>query len=284
MSGTLYVVATPIGNLEDITLRALRVLREVDVIAAEDTRRTARLLSHHAITSRTVSFHEHNTRSRVPRLIERLEAGESVAIVTDAGTPGVSDPGLELVQAAIERGMAVDPIPGASAPLTALIASGFPMVPFTVFGFAPSRAKTRSEWLKAVAQTAHTFSFFETPHRIQQTLGEAQQLFGERPIVAARELTKLHQEFLRGTASELAKRISEPRGEFTVIVGQACKQHESNDIQLTDAEVADEFWLITNNGACSRRDVIKQLAKKSGRSAKDIYSVIERTKNIGRIT
>jgi 16S rRNA (cytidine1402-2'-O)-methyltransferase len=284
MSGTLYVVATPIGNLEDITLRALRVLREVNVIAAEDTRRTARLLSHHAITSRTVSFHEHNARSRVPRLIERLEAGESVAIVTDAGTPGVSDPGLELVQAAIGRGIAVDPIPGASAPLTALIASGFPMVPFTVFGFAPSRSKARLEWLEAVAQTAHTFSFFEAPHRIRKTLGEAHLLFGERPIVAARELTKLHQEFLRGTASELATRISEPRGEFTLIVGQVCKQQDNNDIQLTDAEVADEFWRITNNGACSRRAVIKELAKKSGRSAKDVYSVIERTKDIGRIT
>jgi 16S rRNA (cytidine1402-2'-O)-methyltransferase len=284
MSGTLYVVATPIGNLEDITLRALRVLREVNVIAAEDTRRTARLLSHHGITSRMVSFHEHNARSRVPRLIERLEAGESVAIVTDAGTPGVSDPGLELVQAAIGRGIAVDPIPGASAPLTALIASGFPLVPFTVFGFVPSRSKARLEWLEAVAKTAHTFSFFEAPHRIRKTLGEAHQLFGERPIVAARELTKLHQEFLRGTASELATRISEPRGEFTLIVGQVCKQQDNNDIQLTDAEVADEFWRITNNGACSRRAVIKELAKKSGRSAKDVYSVIERTKDIGRIT
>ena len=284
MSGTLYVVATPIGNLEDITLRALRVLREVNVIAAEDTRRTARLLSHHAITSRTVSFHEHNARSRVPRLIERLETGENVAIVTDAGTPGVSDPGLELVQAAIERGIAVDPIPGASAPLTALIASGFPLVPFTMFGFAPSRANARLKWLEVVAQTAHTFSFFEAPHRIHQTLGAAHQLFGERPIVVARELTKLHQEFLRGTAAELATRISEPRGEFTVIVGQAHKQQDNNDIQLTDAEVTDEFWRITNSSDCSRRAVVKQLAKKSGRSAKDVYSVIERTKNIGRIT
>jgi 16S rRNA (cytidine1402-2'-O)-methyltransferase len=284
MSGTLYVVATPIGNLEDITLRALRLLREVDVIAAEDTRRTARLLSHHAITSRTVSFHEHNARSRVPRLIERLEAGESVAIVTDAGTPGVSDPGLELVQAAIERGIAVDPIPGASAPLTALIASGFPIVPFTMFGFAPSRSNARLKWVEAVAQTIHTFSFFEAPHRIQRTLGEASPLFGERPIVAARELTKLHQEFLRGTASELAERISEPRGEFTIVVGQALKQQDNNDIHLSDAEVADEFWRITNNSDYSRRAVIKQLAKKSGRSAKDVYSVIERTKDIGRIT
>src|SRR5436190_9061582 len=166
MSGMLYVVATPIGNLEDITLRALRVLREVNVIAAEDTRRTARLLSHHGISSRTISFHQHNTRSRLPQLVSRLEAGENVAVVTDAGTPGVSDPGLELVQAAIEHGINVDPIPGASAPLTAVIASGFPMVPFTVFGFAPSRSSARINWLRSVAETTHTFSFFETPHRV----------------------------------------------------------------------------------------------------------------------
>src|SRR5205814_6793674 len=153
MSGTLYVVATPIGNLEDITLRALRVLREVDVIAAEDTRRTARLLSHHGISTPTVSFHEHNTRSRVPQLVSRLEAGEDVAVVTDAGTPGVSDPGLELVQAAIDRGIRVDPIPGASAPLAALIASGFPLAPFTVFGFAPYRSKDRKRWLEEIAKT-----------------------------------------------------------------------------------------------------------------------------------
>jgi 16S rRNA (cytidine1402-2'-O)-methyltransferase len=280
MSGTLYVVATPIGNLEDITLRALRVLREVDVIAAEDTRRTARLLSHYGITARTISFHEHNTRSRVPQLIDRLEAGEAVAIVTDAGTPGVSDPGLELVQAAIERGIPVDPIPGASAPLTALIASGFPMVPFTLFGFAPSRSKARIKWLEAIAQTAHTFSFFETPHRIQPTLREAQLLFGERPIVAGRELTKVHQEFLRGTASELAERISEPRGEFTLIVGPAIKSQGNNSIKMTDAEVSREFWRITNNSGGSRREVVNQLAKTSGRSAKDVYSAIERAKKL----
>src|SRR5712691_2804258 len=281
MSGTLYVVATPIGNLEDITLRALRVLREVDVIAAEDTRRTARLLGHHAISSRTVSFHEHNTRSRVPQLIGRLEAGESVAIVTDAGTPGVSDPGLELVQAAIDRGILVDPIPGASAPLTALIASGFPMVPFTVFGFVPNRAKARIAWLEMVVRTDHTFSFFEAPHRIQATMREAQQLFGKRPIIAARELTKMHQEFLRGTASELAQRVSAPRGEFTIIVGPPLKHKEDNEIKPTDAEVVQEFWQITESGARSRRDVVNQLAKKSGRSAKDVYSAIERAKKLG---
>src|SRR5438105_267540 len=256
MSGTLYVVATPIGNLEDITLRALRVLREVDVIAAEDTRRTARLLSHHAITSRTISFHEHNTRSRLPQLLSRLETGESVAIVTDAGTPGVSDPGLELVQAAIERGIPVDPIPGASAPLTALIASGFPMIPFTVFGFVPSRAKARTEWLQAVAKTEHTCSFFEAPHRIQSTLREAWSLFGERPIIVGRELTKVHQEFLRGTAGEVVERLSKPRGEFTVIVGPAIKVTLIHDIPLTDAEVASEFCQITEHCGGSRRQSI----------------------------
>ena len=280
MSGTLYVVATPIGNLEDITLRALRVLREVDVIAAEDTRRTARLLSHHAISTRTISFHEHNTRSRLPQLIRRLETGKSVAIVTDAGTPGVSDPGLELVQAAIERGIPVDPVPGASAPLAALIGSGFPMMPFTVFGFVPNRSKARAEWLAAAAKTNHTFSFFEAPHRIQATLGEAESLFGKRPIILARELTKVHQEFIRGTASELTHRISDPRGEFTVVVGPVVKEHRDNEIELTDAEVAQEFWRITEINRGARRAAVSELAKRSGRRAKDVYSAIERAKKL----
>lgn len=281
MSGTLYVVATPIGNLEDITLRALRVLREVDVIAAEDTRRTARLLSRHGISSPTVSFHAHNTRSRVPQLISRLNAGESVAIVTDAGTPGVSDPGLELVEAAIDAGIPVDPIPGASAPLTALIASGFPMVPFTMFGFAPSRSKDRVAWLADIVKTPHTFSFFETPHRIRATMDDAQPLFGGRPIMAARELTKIHQEFIRGTAAELSERISTPKGEFTVVVGSLSKLIKTNVIQLTGDDVVREFWHLTKIGQGSRREIISNLARRSGRSAKEVYLMIERAKNLG---
>ena len=223
MSGTLYVVATPIGNLEDITLRALRVLREADVIAAEDTRRTGHLLQHHGISSPMVSFHEHNARTRTAQLVARLESGQRVALVTDAGTPGVSDPGLELVMEGIERGIRVEPIPGPSAPLTALVASGFPMMPFTMFGFAPNRSKARHSWLQAIAGTPHTFSFFEAPHRIRETFREAATMFGIRPIVAARELTKVHQEFLRGTAAELAERIFEPRGEYTIVVGPDVK-------------------------------------------------------------
>ena len=281
MSGTLYVVATPIGNLEDITLRALRILREVDVIAAEDTRRTARLLSHHGISTPTVSFHEHNTRSRLPQLVGRLEAGQSIAIVTDAGTPGVSDPGLELVQAAIDRELPVDPIPGASAPLAALIASGFPMVPFTVFGFAPTRAKARNDWLSMISRTAHTCSFFEAPHRIRQTLGEAASIFGNRPIMAARELTKVHQEFLRGTAQELSNRLAAPRGEFTLIVGPDENANEHNEIALSDDQIVQEFWRTTETGSGSRRQIVASLAKRSGRSAKDVYALIERAKKLG---
>jgi 16S rRNA (cytidine1402-2'-O)-methyltransferase len=218
MSGTLFVVATPIGNLEDVTLRALRVLRTVALIAAEDTRRTARLLSHHGISTPTLSFHQHNTRGRLPQLMTRLHRGDSIALVTDAGTPGVSDPGVELVEACVAAGITVDPIPGVSAPLTAAIASGFPLIPLTILGFAPSRAKDRTEWLKNVAAIRNTVTFFETPHRVAQTMAEAALILGERQIVVGRELTKSHQEFIRGTAREVASSLTNLRGEFTVVV------------------------------------------------------------------
>jgi 16S rRNA (cytidine1402-2'-O)-methyltransferase len=281
MSGTLYVVATPIGNLEDITLRALRILREVDVIAAEDTRRTARLLHHHAISTRTISFHAHNTRSRLPQLVSRLQAGSSIAVVTDAGTPGVSDPGLELVQAAILKGIAVDPVPGASAPLTALVASGFPVIPFTVFGFPPNRSKARSAWLQVVCSTPHVFSFFEAPHRIRMTLRESAAYLGNRPIVVAREVTKVHQEFIRGTAPEVANRLSDPRGEFTIIIGPAINSHEKNGLPVSDDELVRQFWRLTESGRASRREAVRLVAQGSGRSSRDVYSVIERAKKLG---
>jgi 16S rRNA (cytidine1402-2'-O)-methyltransferase len=281
MSGTLYVVATPIGNLEDITLRALRVLRDASVIAAEDTRRTARLLSHHSIATRTISFHAHNTRSRVPLLISRLVAGERVALVTDAGTPGVSDPGLELVQAAIDNGIRIDPVPGASAPLVALIGSGFTLVPFTMWGFAPNRPKARKHWLTELSNTSHTFSFFEVPHRIRETLVEAGPIFGIRPIVLARELTKVHQEFLRGTAAALSASNFKAQGEFTVVVGKSINASSINEIPIADAKVTAEFGQLTNVDGLTRRAAISALARKYGRSARDVYSAIERGKNCG---
>ena len=280
MPGTLFVVATPIGNLEDITLRALRVLREADVIAAEDTRRTAKLLAHHAIATPTLSFHEHNTRSRLPQILGRLERGENVALVTDAGTPGVSDPGVELVAAAVERGIPIDPIPGASAPLVVGIASGFPLEPMTILGFPPYRAKDRSAWLQQAADVKNTFTFFEAPHRIRQTLLAAQQYWAARPIMVGRELTKRHQEFIRGDITSVIGQLPEPRGEFTVIVGPApTPVLVTND--APDEILIAEFWRLTELGVGSRREAVSAVAKKYDRSTRDVYSIIERSKKYG---
>lgn len=277
MPGTLFVVATPIGNLEDITLRALRVLREVALIAAEDTRRTAKLLTHYGITTPRISFHQHNTRSRMPQLLQRLEAGESVALVTDAGTPGVSDPGVELVQACLDRGLPVDPIPGASAPLTAAIASGFPLIPLTVYGFAPSRSKDRTAFIKEIAGIPTTVTFFETPHRIAQTLAYAQAEWGERQIMVGRELTKLHQQFLRGTASAVAEQLGPAKGEFTVVVGPKVRSAE-DDSDFTDTDIVHEFGVMTEEMGLSRGATIASVAKKLGRPRRDVFAAIERAK------
>ncbi len=277
MSGTLFLVATPIGNLDDITLRALRVLREADVIAAEDTRRTAKLLTHYAISTPTVSFHEHNTRARLPQLIGRLERGERVALVTDAGTPGISDPGIELVRRSVEAGIRVDPIPGPSAPLVAAVASGFPMEPLTVLGFAPGRAKDRKAWLERLQAIRHTVTFFEAPHRIRQTLTEAAEIIGNRPIIVGRELTKLHQQFIRGTAHDIIGQVTDPVGEFTVVVGPQ-PAADRPDVLSNDREIAIEFGLTAINSR-RRRDVVAELAHKYGRSTNDVYAILERMKD-----
>lgn len=278
MSGTLYVVATPIGNLEDITLRALRILREVAVIAAEDTRRTAKLLHHHAIRTPTVSFHEHNARARTPQLLKRLQAGESIALVSDAGTPGVSDPGVELVRACIHAGIPVDPLPGASAVLTALVAAGFPAEPVTFLGFAPNRGVTRNKWLRQLAELEHTVVFFEAPHRVRQLLQEAGALLGERPLMVGRELTKIHQELLYGSASELAERLNDPRGEFTIVVGPKPQLSIEVDDMPDSRAIASEFRHMTDSGQYSRRGAISELARKYGRPSREIYARLEEAK------
>ncbi len=280
MSGTLFLVATPIGNLEDITLRALRVLREADLIAAEDTRRTAKLLTHYAISKPTLSFHQHNTRARLPQLLARLDRGENIALVTDAGTPGISDPGVELVRLCAERGIAVDPIPGPSAPLAAAVASGFPTDPMTVFGFAPARAKDRKRWLERLQSVPHTFTFFDTPHRVRQTLTEAAHIFVERPIMVGRELTKVHQELIRGTAAEVASRLTAPVGEFTIVVGPVGDPRQLNNL-VNDRDIYAEFCRSTTNVAGGRRGAIVGLARKHGRSPNEIYAIIERMKDPG---
>lgn len=278
MPGTLFVVATPIGNLEDITLRALRVLREVDLIAAEDTRRTAKLLMSHGITTPMLSFHEHNTRGRLPQVLELLANGKTVALVSDAGTPGISDPGVELVQACIAQTIPVDPVPGVSAPLAAAIASGFPLNPLTVFGFAPSRSKDRKQWLAQVDEVPHTLTFFESPHRIGATLGEAATIFGDRPIMVGRELTKLHQQFIHGTADEVARQLVAPRGELTIVVGPK-NQPEESTVPADDQRIRHEFGLMTDCGQLARRQAITEVARKLRLSARDVYGALERTKS-----
>ena len=277
MSGTLHVVATPIGNLEDITLRALRVLREATIIAAEDTRHTAKLLAHHGISTPTVSFHEHNVRARVPQLVARLTRGESVALVSDAGTPGVSDPGLELVQACIAGGIPVDPLPGPTAVMTALVASGFPMNPVTFLGFPPSKASARSAWLQDLADRHETVVFFEAPHRICALLQAATGYLGTRLLVLGRELTKVHQEFLRGTAADLAERLNNARGEFTVVVGPRPDVTEARDFP-PDHALAEEFRGLTESGDNSRRDAVSALARKYGRPPREVYARLEAAK------
>jgi 16S rRNA (cytidine1402-2'-O)-methyltransferase len=280
MSGTLFVVATPIGNLEDISLRALRVLGEASLVAAEDTRRTAKLLSHHGIQVPMLSFHEHNAHERIPGVIVRLKGGEHIALVTDAGTPGVSDPGVELVRECVKQGVAVDPIPGPSALLAAAAGSGFPMAPLTFVGFAPSKANERRKWLEELADTPHTVVFYEAPHRIQRTLDEASIILGERQIVVGRELTKVHQEFLRGTAAHVAGLLASPRGEFTVVVGPADKLHVHGEAASDEAVVA-EFGRITDIGGLSRREAVVAVAKKFGRPPREVYAAVERAKNLG---
>ena len=280
MPGTLFVVATPIGNLEDITLRALRVLREVGVIAAEDTRHTRKLLAHFGISTPTLSFHEHNARARVPQLLARLSGGEPIALVTDAGMPGISDPGLELIDTCIGQGILVDPLPGACAPLVAAIGSGFPLLPLTIYGFPPARAKGRRAWLEEIGAIPGTVTFFEAPHRIEATLSEAAEVLGERPIVVARELTKAHQEFARGTAATVVGQMTAIRGEFTVVLGPR-PTTKSDTAEVTDDEILVEFGRMGENGRLTRRDAISALAKKFGKSTRDVYAAVERAKKYG---
>ena len=237
MPGTLYVVATPIGNLEDVTLRALRILREVSLIAAEDTRRTARLLQHYSISTRTTSLHEHNERSRTPALIARLEAGESVALVSDAGTPIVSDPGTHLVASAHAAGIRVEPVPGPSAVIAALSASGLAEGEFVFVGFPPSRANARKAWFSQLAAETRVIVLYEAPHRILATLNVMLETLGDRLIAVAREITKAHENISIGQLANFVASPPPARGEFTLIVS-GNRPINMSAIRLTPADSA----------------------------------------------
>ena len=278
MAGSLFVVATPIGNLEDITLRALRVLREANLIAAEDTRRTAKLLSHFGIHTPTLSFHAHNSHARMPQLIARMQAGESVALVTDAGTPGISDPGAELVAACRTAGVPVDPIPGASAALVAAVGSGFPLNSLTFLGFPPIKAKARNDWFRGLAQQAAAVVFFEAPHRIATTLVDLGEILGTRQICVARELTKAHQEFVRGAANSDSFRSITRKGEFAVVIGPP-ENAARESREVSDADIAESFRsFATSSTAVGKRAAASEVAKRFGLTTNDVYRAIERTK------
>lgn len=273
-NGILYLCATPIGNLEDMTYRAVRVLSEVSLIAAEDTRHTRKLLSHFEIHTRLISYHEHNKVTRGPEIIERLLAGEDVAVVSDAGLPGISDPGSDLVQLAVEAGIQVVPLPGANAALSALVSSGLDTTMFTFIGFLPKNKKKRRELLTNFAANPYTMVFYESPHRIKQTITELSGAFGERPAVAARELTKKFEEFIRGSLETLAVHFAEndPRGEFTLIVGgQTCDE----DLETLEAEreqlTLEEAVMALMETGVAKKEAIKAIALKRGLSKREVY-------------
>jgi len=274
MPGTLYVVATPIGNLEDVTLRALRILREASVIAAEDTRRTSRLLQHYSISTPTTSLHAHNEEAKTPRLIERLRAGESVALVSDAGTPVVSDPGERLVAAAHAAGVRVEPIPGPSAAIAAVSASGMGGDGFLFVGFPPARAAARSTWLSRLAAEPRPVVLYEAPHRIKATLGDLLAAFGDRRVALGRELTKTHEELVVRPISAHLASIGEGRGEYTLVIEPAEVTVKQAVIPVPKTFFA-EFGLLTESGVVGRKAAIKQLAVKYGLSARAVYSMVE---------
>ena len=281
MPGTLFVVATPIGNLEDITVRALRVLREVAVIAAEDTRRTAHLLARHAIATPTTSLHEHNEAGKTASLVARLQRGDSIALVSDAGTPTVSDPGGLLIRAAIDAGLRVEAVPGPSAVLAALSVSGLPTGSFSFLGFPPTRSKDRKSWFERVKAVRGTIVFFESPHRIQDTLHELQREVGDCQTVVGRELTKIHEELVRGPIKYVVEHVREGRGEFTVVVfiGQT-----TEILRLPAAPggaLAGEFGAITKTKGMTKRKAINVLARRHGLTPNKVYELLEEAKKSG---
>ena len=274
MTGTLYLCATPIGNLEDMTFRAVRILKEVDVVAAEDTRHTRKLLTHFDIHTPLVSYHEHNKLGRGPELIERLLAGESIACVSDAGMPGISDPGSHLAMLAIEAGIAVTPVPGANAGLSALIASGLDTTEFHFIGFLSKQKKNRLETLARIKPIQGTLIFYESPHRLKDTLGELLDVLGDRSIVAARELTKKFEEFRRGTITELIAYYKEeaPRGEFTLIVNGAGEEEARVEEETIDMTVEEELILLIENGT-EKKEAIRQVARRRNMPKREVYQI-----------
>lgn len=278
MPGRLFVVSTPIGNLEDITLRALSTLKTVHLIAAEDTRRTGTLLTHFNISTPTTSYHEHNERQKLAGLLEKLAEGHDIALVSDAGTPAVADPGQRLTAAALDRGFQVIPVPGASAVLSALSASGFPADQFVFLGFAPSRSSDRKQWISDLSNECRTIVFFEAPHRIDDLIAKLALVLVDRPIFIGREMTKLHEQGVRVLASEAIDVAIPARGEFTVVVGPRAQASVIASQSVKDEDVTSYFVQMTNSRNVSRREAVSLTAKNFGLSTNNVYALLERLK------
>lgn len=276
-TGKLYLVATPLGNLEDITYRALRILSEVDLIAAEDTRHTLKLLNHFEIKRKMISYFLHNERERTGEIIDKLLSGSDVALVSDAGMPGISDPGYMLVVEAVKKGITVVPIPGASAVITALAASGLPTDSFWFEGFLPRKAKERAEILAELAQVRGTIVIYEAPHRLGVTVKHIYEVLGDREAVLARELTKVHEEFIRGTLAEIIAWIEKNtlKGEFTILIaGKTDAKNRQNSTKQNNSMNGIE----DNIEGLSLRQRLKKIADETGKTSKEIYQLYLREK------
>ena len=269
----LYLVTTPIGNLEDITLRAIRTLKEVDLIACEDTRHTRRLLDHFNIIKPMISYHEHNEQGRAAELVARIQAGESVAIVTDAGSPGISDPAYRVVCAAIEAGISVIPIPGVAALIAGLTASGLPTDSFLFAGFLPNKRGARRSRLEDLESIQSTLVFYETPHRIREALKDILEILGDRRASLARELTKLHEQFIRGTVSEVIDQMEkhEPRGEMTLVIAGNRDDNSSFEV---DGSISEQVESLMSDNGLSRTEAIKAAARSRGMTRREAYQIM----------
>jgi len=280
----LYLVATPIGNLEDITLRALRVLKEVDAIACEDTRQTQKLLNHYAITTRATSYHEHNEMTKSAELVKEMQEGASVALVTDAGMPGISDPGYRLITLAIRHQIPVVPVPGASAFLAGLVASGLPTDSFRFNGFLPAKRGERRTMLEAIRDSSRTQVFYEAPHRIVETLTDVAEVLGaSRHVVVARELTKIHEEFLRGRASDVLESLKKRetvKGEITLLIGKADEEDAgvATSGALARSTVRQRVQQIMTEDKVDEKAALKRVAKERGVSKSEAYREMQREK------
>jgi 16S rRNA (cytidine1402-2'-O)-methyltransferase len=282
----LYLVATPIGNLGDITLRALDVLRRVDRIACEDTRQTQKLLNHYEITTPTVSCHQHNEHTRATELIQNIKAGKAIAVVSDAGMPGISDPGGWLIAEAIAAGVAIIPIPGANAALSALVASGLPAGEFHFIGFLPEKAGARRTRLEALAaeiqrnNAARTFIFYEAPHRILEVLADLETVFGPAlRVVLARELTKMHEEFLRGTVAEVRRELAgrdRMRGEITLLVDAQPAQPGAKSSPVAHERITDRIARLQDEAGVDEKEALKRIARELGQSKSEVYRELQR--------